>query len=110
MMIAEKQKNGKCLTLYLELKDGKQISSHNVEDYQLTSSPSGIPQYFKQKKYLFPGQRNCLKIIRKGSEFKKKRISFHVLAVGEIREASYPTLYVLFISSYMHLIFTIILP
>lgn len=45
-MIAEKpNKSGMCLTVFLALKDGKQISCYDVEDYQITSSPSGIPQW-----------------------------------------------------------------
>jgi hypothetical protein len=45
-MIAEKQnKSGMCLTVLLALKDGKQISCYDVEGYQITSSPSNIPQW-----------------------------------------------------------------
>lgn len=45
-MIAEKpNKSGMSLTLFLGLKDGKQISCNDVEDYQITSSSSGVPQW-----------------------------------------------------------------
>ncbi|WP_440947277.1 hypothetical protein ACSAZL_03080 [Methanosarcina sp. T3] len=45
-MIAEKQnKNGMGLTVFLTLKDGKQISCYDVEDYHITSDPDDIPQW-----------------------------------------------------------------
>ncbi|WP_048180551.1 hypothetical protein [Methanosarcina siciliae] len=45
-MIAEKpNKNEMSLTLFFGLKDGKQISCNDVEDYQITSSSPGVPQW-----------------------------------------------------------------
>ena len=45
-MIAEKSNKSKMgLTVFLALKDGKQISCYDVEDYQITSNLSGIPQW-----------------------------------------------------------------
>ncbi|WP_440944989.1 hypothetical protein ACSAZL_12575 [Methanosarcina sp. T3] len=45
-MITEKQnKKGMSLTVLLALKDGKQISCYDVDDYQVTSNQSGSPQW-----------------------------------------------------------------